>query len=148
MNRRRGFSLIEVLVVLAIAGVLLGLLLRNMNRGKANREVDRVAVELEGGLRLARATALNRSGAHVVLNANEWILRAPNSGPIGDVKKGAIPVTVEVTMVPNAANLTFNSNGSVTAAANITVRSRATNRTTVLSIGQATGAVQSTQTVF
>ena len=148
MRRRRGFSLLEVLVVLAIAGILLGLLLRNMNRGKANREVDRVAVELEGGLRLARATALNRNGSHLVLTANQWILRAPNSGQIGDVKIGAIPTTVEVTMNPSAANLTFNSNGSITAATSFTVRSRATNRTTVLSIGQATGAVQAAQTVF
>jgi len=149
MMKRRGFSVVELMVVLVLAALLLTMLLRGMGRGKANREVDGVAAEIEGGLRLARATSLNTNGSHLNVANGRWTVRAPNTGTIRDLQAGTIPAGVEIIVTPAATmpfNITFNANGSATAATNITVRSRTTNRQTVLSVAQTTGTVSSVLT--
>jgi prepilin-type N-terminal cleavage/methylation domain-containing protein len=60
----RGFSLLELVVVMAIVSVLLGLL--SLNLHKLGRPADDAASELSGYFKRARALALNSTRAYTL----------------------------------------------------------------------------------
>jgi prepilin-type N-terminal cleavage/methylation domain-containing protein len=62
--RQKGFSAIELLIVVVICGLLLAIGVPPLLRFTARERVRTAAVELEGVLRLARSTAV-RSGVNV-----------------------------------------------------------------------------------
>jgi len=57
-SRRRGFTVMEIMVVLAIAGILTGLAVSTMGRSKPRLKLTGFTVELRGLLHGARQTAL------------------------------------------------------------------------------------------
>ncbi len=59
----RGFSLVELMVTIAIAGILLALALPAMQRSLTSRAVASNAEELVSSLRFARSEALKRGSA-------------------------------------------------------------------------------------
>ena len=63
---RRGFSLTELLVAMAVAGVVAAMSLPAAGRWRARLAVDRAVRDLVGAHGLARISAVAR-GAHVVL---------------------------------------------------------------------------------
>ena len=59
--RQRGFTIIEIVVTMAIAGVLLGLALSSFSTMVASTQSKTMAESLLSGLRLARAEAIKRN---------------------------------------------------------------------------------------
>jgi prepilin-type N-terminal cleavage/methylation domain-containing protein len=57
-TRRRGFTLIEMLIVVAIAGILAGLAVSTFGRAKPRQKLTGFTIELRGLLHGARQTAL------------------------------------------------------------------------------------------
>ena len=90
MNRRSGYSLLEITVVLLLLGVLLGLTVPPFQRALAYAEARSARDVVAGEAARARALAAARGGADVVLDVNRrrvWIeardtATAPR--PLGD----------------------------------------------------------------
>ncbi|MDH4548503.1 MULTISPECIES: type II secretion system minor pseudopilin GspH [Pseudomonas] len=97
MQRQRGFSLIELLVVLAIAGLMTGLAVAGLGNGQASVEqaLQRLAAEVRGQAVLARHAGqlrgLRWNGQRpefVRREGNAWVVEAV---PLGDWPKGLHP---------------------------------------------------------
>ena len=65
--RQSGFSLIEMVAVLAIIALTSGLILSAISPGKSSRELKSVAIEIAAHLRNARSFAINRQKQNVVI---------------------------------------------------------------------------------
>ena len=85
MRRQRGFSLIELLVVLAIAGLMTGLAVAGLGGGQASvdQALQRLAAETRGQAALARHAGqlrgLRWNGQHpefVRREGNGWVVEA------------------------------------------------------------------------
>lgn len=59
MNDNKGFTLIEILIVVTIIGLLTGVGLNNSMKNTRRKNLDRVVAEIEIGLRKARDDAYN-----------------------------------------------------------------------------------------
>lgn len=155
MSRRtRGFSLIEVLLVLALGVLMIGLLMNNSATSRANRECDQVATELKGALQLARKTATNQNGANVTLvlpngaTDGSWSVVSGSGATARTWLSARMSRTTEVVVTPTLTTIAFTPNGSTsTASCNITVRARRTNRLWTISVNQRTGAVDTSDTL-
>ena len=60
LHRRAGFSLVELMVILAIAGIILGMSLPALNRYMTGGNVQNAANILQGEIRMARQKAVAR----------------------------------------------------------------------------------------
>jgi len=60
-NKKGGFSLLELLFVLAISGILLGLAGVSFAKQRQKGDITRISQELGQNIRLARAQALSKS---------------------------------------------------------------------------------------
>ncbi|PYB72636.1 type II secretion system protein GspH [Pseudomonas sp. LB-090624] len=89
MQRQRGFSLIELLVVLAIAGLMTGLAVAGLGNGQASVEqaLQRLAAEVRGQAALARHAGqlrgLRWNGQRpefVRREGNAWVVEAVSLG--------------------------------------------------------------------
>ena len=84
MRKNRGFTVIELVVALAIGAILLALVTLGGNRALAQRSLNTASMELEGALRNARQAAPNAGGAQVLFQeatptskGNWQVLSAP-----------------------------------------------------------------------
>lgn len=72
VGNKRGFSLLELMVVLLIIGLISALVMPSMDRGLKNREVRRSALELAAISRELRRRALYKNTIqHLILNPSE-----------------------------------------------------------------------------
>ncbi|HXE72448.1 MAG TPA: GspH/FimT family pseudopilin [Candidatus Nitrosotenuis sp.] len=145
MRGHRAFSLTELLVVVAILGLLLGLVTIIGRRALATRELDASSRDLQAVLSFARMLAPNAGGARVDLvppdGDQEGSYQVTASGRVQ--RQGRIPRGVELTLSPGSASrIDFAANGSVGEAITITIRSRLTGASRTLTVQAATGAVQ------
>ncbi len=102
-----GFTLIEILVVLAILGVALGIVAGFVNRGHAGLDVATGADELAATLRLARARAIAQQAPIV------FAIVANGHGYRLDGTIHTLPRSVLVSMV-GAPAIRFAPDGSST----------------------------------
>jgi type IV fimbrial biogenesis protein FimT len=123
--RTSGFSLIELMIGLAIAALLMVLALPSYSVWVADAQVSNAAESIAGGLRLAQGEALKRnSSVEFVLDPTTgtggWIARAECSdlGAIpgaviqtATFREGASRVAVVAT--PAVNTVTFNSLGQI-----------------------------------
>lgn len=79
----KGFSLIELLIVMAIVGILLSLALPSYQAWIQNTKIRTAAESLLNGMQLARAEAVRRNS-----NMGFYLLSSVDSSCVGDGSKG------------------------------------------------------------
>lgn len=142
MRPAGGFSLIEVLVVVALAAVAIGLLALVFGQGLQGRQLRAATQEVAAQLRFARAQALT-SGRPQVFTLDTETRRWRSAGR----RQGSLPAAVEVEMVtarqellaPKVASIRFFPDGSATGGGVTLRRGRAEWR---VSVDWLTGRVQ------
>lgn len=117
-RRERGFTLSEVLLVVALTIVLVGLTFLLGHHSVSHRDVDGAAYKIKGGLELARSTSVSTGGAKLQFYQSGSAITGwsviDGSGRV--VRHFNIPHTVTVSVNPSVTTIEFRSNGSLTAA--------------------------------
>jgi type IV fimbrial biogenesis protein FimT len=113
-----GMTLIEIMITLAIMGILLMIGMPSFNTWIANTQVRTGAEGLTNGLQLARAEAVRRNGniAFTLGTNTGWTVSVVSTGEVVQTRSeddGSKQATVTITPV-GATMLTFNGYGRVT----------------------------------
>ena len=139
-----GFTLVEVLITIAIMGILAGIAFSGWWNAAESRRVDSAANQLAADLRLANTNATNQLVDYkiVVPAANSSTYQiGPSSGPLN-------PRTLpDGTKIAAAATITFKSNGSAVlpgnaSSATLTVSSSDGSPSTDIEVRAATSRVK------
>ena len=110
MTKNQGFTLLELIVVMAVAGVLCAFALPAFNNTIAESRMTSVTNGLVGALNLARSEAIE-ANASVIVEASPqggWQLRNLNTGAI---LKTFTPAAGDVTVTASSPSVTFQANG-------------------------------------
>lgn len=115
-----GFSLIELMISVAIMAILMTLAVPGFQTWLQNSQIRNAAESIQNGLQRARAEAVGRNAdVTFVLGAgSSWVIRVVSSGEVVESRsasEGSRNVTVAVTPL-GATTVTFNNLGSVRAA--------------------------------
>jgi type IV fimbrial biogenesis protein FimT len=125
--RARGFSLVELLVVVAVLGLVLMLGLPNIAIWLQNTQIRSSAEATISGLQLARAEALRRNrnvrfslvdsldaGCSLATAGGNWIvsLADPDGNPFIVQKRSNQDGAPDVALVASASSVNFNGLGS------------------------------------
>jgi type IV fimbrial biogenesis protein FimT len=124
----RGFSLVELMVVIVIMGVVAAIAISTWTRVIDGRRVDSATNQVAADLRLAHSKATNRLASHqfvapaAPVPAGVFPLSTYNTGPTGTLALNRLP---DGTRLTAATSVEFKADGSavVTGANPITVRS-------------------------
>lgn len=143
---RRGFTLIELMVVMTIAAVMLGLGVPAFREFMAGQRVKNTAFDFAAALLLARSEAVKRNAAVTMGQAtggwqNGWTVSA--GGTTLSVKEA--PAGVTVTANPAATSIAYQGNGRVGAAVAFQFTAANTEAVRCVSIG-VSGAPNTTTT--
>ncbi len=137
-SRNRGFTLIELMLVIAVMGVLLAVGLPQYSIWMQNLRIRGAAESVQGGLQLARATAIARNTQAILVfrpaSLSYFVYTVPNpgtppddwqdpdAGPAGAVdmvrrhNQADDSSSASATMTPGGAYMvTFSSLGQVVA---------------------------------
>lgn len=121
MNARavRGFTLIELMITIAIVAILAGLAMPSFKAMLANAQIRTGAQALHEGLQLARTEAIRQNQRVIFTKGTQsgWTVSLESGGTVVQTRPyqdGSGAVTVAVTPA-NASVLTFNSLGRVVA---------------------------------
>lgn len=112
---QRGFTMIELMTVLVVAGVLLSLAIPSFRELLARNRIEGVAAELSTDLQYARSEAVSRNvPVGLIADTNCYTVfvigTAPASGCTA-LGTGGVPIK-SVTIDGAATNLTFTSNAA------------------------------------
>ncbi|HKZ73594.1 MAG TPA: GspH/FimT family pseudopilin [Steroidobacteraceae bacterium] len=132
-TKARGFTLIELMVVLALAAVVLSIAVPNFNQFRQNNRMTGVANEFLGAALTARAEAIKRQISVAVCPSSDpaaadptcttgafagWIVFADtdndcvrDTGVSEDVVRTGMTIETAVTPVSTGVCLSFTSNG-------------------------------------
>jgi len=115
----RGFSLVELLIGIAIMGILLSLAMPSFQTWLQNSQIRNAAEAIQNGLQRARAEAVGRNAnVELVLGADSsWVVQLTDGTDIEtrSGSEGSRDVTVAITPV-GATTVTFNNFGGLAAA--------------------------------
>jgi prepilin-type N-terminal cleavage/methylation domain-containing protein len=137
-----GYSLIEVLVACAIAGVLMGSAVPRLPPMLASFALQNTTFQIVNDLRLARQRAVTTNGnGRLVFGSGNYRMRRespPESGYVDDGVVQSVPTGITITS--NPVNPTFNSRGLTAAPYTITIANAysTTKTITVTAIGRVT----------
>lgn len=117
VNRERGFTLLEILVVLVIAGLMYSLVPPLVGAGMAGAELKKAARQVAAGLRQTRNEALKRHReAIMALDVDGRTFRIADAAKVYQLpKRLAMKVlTAESEVVERDAAIRFYPDGSST----------------------------------
>jgi len=127
---QRGFSLIELCVVIAIAGIFMGIAMPSFSQWMANERLKSSAAALEFSLMRTRSEAIQRNAA-VTINANSggwnngWVIRDSTNNTL--VVGGGIP-NVSVSCTGTCpTTVTYGGNGRLSGNASFSMTLSAPN---------------------
>lgn len=116
---QRGFTLIEMMITIAIAAILISLAVPSFNIMLANAQIRTAGQALHDGLQLARVEAIRRNERVIFTKGTQstWTVSTESGGATLQTRpytEGSTAATVSVT--PNSATeVTFNAFGRVVA---------------------------------
>ena len=140
---QHGMTLIEIMITLAIAGILMMIGMPSFNTWLANSQVRTGAEGINNGLQLARGESVKRNGnvTFVLGNRTGWTVTVVSTGEVVQTRpedEGSKDATVAVTPA-GATTVTFNGYGRVTSNAD------ASAAITQIDVGSATLAASATR---
>ncbi len=119
MMRSAGFTLIELMVAIAILAILLFIALPNFAVWMQNTQIRTAGEAILNGMQLARAEAIRRNvNVELRMNASSgWTARVPTTDELIQSRvAGEGSAASAVTIAPaGATTITFNGFGSITA---------------------------------
>lgn len=112
-SSQRGFTLVEVLVVLMILGLLSAAALPGMRRHLANADIRAVAEEMRSGIEQARSEAIRRNTTiRFDRNGSGWNVILPASGGVPDtVLASRAARQTQVTLTTDVDTISFSGSG-------------------------------------
>ena len=114
--RQRGYSLTEVLLVLAILGIALAVTIPAMSSFMRGYSAKVSADEFVGHLRLARHLSIARhTPVNFTVNANSYSLRDWASGDLATAPLRTYDLAGAVSVVSGTGTVTFRPDGTVSA---------------------------------
>ncbi len=115
MRKDAGFSLIEVMVTIAIIGILSGVVTYNYLSGMPERRVQKSARELYGGIQTARSEAVKRGeNVSIVFGASDYTINDADGNLIVNQVLSDHVEVFSVTPPGDANTYTFNARGMKT----------------------------------
>lgn len=133
---KRGLTLVETCVVLAILSVVMIAAAVNFRQARAARELDAAAHELRAALVYGRQVALAGSSVMVDLSASSWQVRTD----LRTMRAATLSPGLTLTVPPGKTPLVFSASGSVSPATTLTLSSSNVARTATLTLASSTGA--------
>lgn len=140
MSRARGFTIAELLLVLALGALLLALGSAVTRRSLAARTLDVEARELEGAVRLARQGAPNSGGAEVRFQPEgSWEVRlGPRAAARRDLARD-----LDLALSPaSPSRLQFTAAGTLPADRTLVLASRTTGTSVRWRLHASTGSIE------
>jgi type IV fimbrial biogenesis protein FimT len=114
MKRHSGFTLIELMVVLTLAGVLVGLAVPSFREFTASQRVKTAASDLAAAMLMARSEAVKRNTSVTVTQAaggwtNGWTVAAGGTTLVNKESTGNVTVTPNPD--PTTTSVAFQATG-------------------------------------
>lgn len=114
INRQHGFTMIELMIDVAVLAILLAVGLPSLRSWVINARIRTTAEAMQNGLQLARAEAAKRNERvrFIISGGTGWSVQTDGGTPIQSRPSGEGSSGVTVTVTPlGATQVTFNAIG-------------------------------------